>query len=62
MEEGGDAVEGVLGGEGEGLSLVELLGEENGKTWRLFEEEKVAPGGTFDLGDEPLSGDEAERP
>ncbi|MDH1010186.1 FixH family protein [Pseudomonas nicosulfuronedens] len=45
-----------------GRRFVELLGEENGKTWRLFEEEKVAPGGSFDLGDEPLSGDEAERP
>lgn len=45
-----------------GRRFIELLGEENGKSWRLFEEEKVAPGGSFVLGDEPLNGDEAERP
>lgn len=45
-----------------GRRFVELLGEENGQAWRLFEEEKVAPGGSFVLGDEPLNGDEAERP
>ncbi|MEE9101967.1 FixH family protein [Pseudomonas sp. QE6] len=45
-----------------GRRFVELLGQENGQAWRLFEEEKVAPGGSFVLGDEPLKGDEAERP
>jgi hypothetical protein len=35
----------------EGRRFVELLGEEGGKQWRLFEEETVASGSTLQLGD-----------
>ncbi|MNZ50340.1 hypothetical protein D3C78_681260 [compost metagenome] len=46
----------------DGRRFVELLGEQDGQSWRLFEEERVAPGGTITLGDEPLKGAEVERP
>lgn len=35
----------------EGRRFVELLGEEGGQQWRLFEEETVASGSTIQLGD-----------
>ena len=40
----------------EGRRFVELLGVEDGKTWRLFEEERIAPGQALTLGDEPIQG------
>ena len=43
----------------EGRRFVELLGNQDGRVWRLFEEEKVAHGVTLELGDETLQG--AER-
>lgn len=36
----------------EGRRFVELLGQEGGKEWRLFEEENLADGKTIALGDE----------
>lgn len=36
----------------EGRRFVELLGQEGGKEWRLFEEENLADGMTIALGDE----------
>ncbi|AKJ99748.1 MULTISPECIES: FixH family protein [Pseudomonas] len=42
----------------EGRRFVELLGVENDKTWRLFEEEQVNHGQDILLGDEPLQGAE----
>lgn len=44
----------------EGRRFVELLGSQDGHTWRLFEEEKVEHGVTLQLGDEAIQG--AERP
>ena len=46
----------------EGRRFVELLGEQDGHVWRLFEEEKIVPDGQILLGDEPLKGDEVQRP
>lgn len=40
----------------EGRRFVELLGVENGRVWRLFEEERIAPGQRLTLGDEPIQG------
>ena len=42
----------------EGRRFVELLGVEEGKTWRLFEEERVEHDKDLLLGDEPLQGAE----
>jgi len=42
----------------EGRRFVELLGVEDGKTWRLFEEELVGHDVDLLLGDEPLQGAE----
>ncbi|MCU1734845.1 MULTISPECIES: FixH family protein [unclassified Pseudomonas] len=42
----------------EGRRFVELLGTQEGKTWRLFEEEDVAHDVTLLLGDEALKGAE----
>ncbi|WP_110971981.1 FixH family protein [Pseudomonas huaxiensis] len=42
----------------EGRRFVELLGTQEGKTWRLFEEEDVAHDVTLMLGDEALKGAE----
>lgn len=36
-----------------GRRFVELLGEEGGQQWRLFEEEQVADGQVIELGDNP---------
>lgn len=36
----------------EGRRFVELIGQEGGKDWRLFEEENVASGNSIFLGDE----------
>jgi hypothetical protein len=41
-----------------GRRFVELLGDEQARTWRLFEEEQVRPARTLTLGDEPLQGAE----
>jgi hypothetical protein len=40
----------------EGRRFVELLGVENAKTWRLFEEERIVAGQPLTLGDEPIQG------
>jgi hypothetical protein len=40
----------------QGRRFVELLGVENGQTWRLFEEENIARDKDLLLGDEPLQG------
>jgi hypothetical protein len=40
----------------EGRRFVELLGVENGRVWRLFEEERITPGQRLTLGDEPIQG------
>ena len=42
----------------EGRRFVELLGVENGQTWRMFEEEQVSHDKDLLLGDEPLQGAE----
>jgi hypothetical protein len=49
---------GQLSDKVEGRRFVELLGEQNGQTWRLFEEEQVLNGKELQLGDEPLQGAE----
>lgn len=49
---------GQLSDKVEGRRFVELLGEQNGQTWRLFEEEQVINGKELLLGDEPLQGAE----
>ncbi|GIZ13541.1 FixH family protein [Pseudomonas sp. NCCP-436] len=36
-----------------GRRFVELLGEEGGQQWRLFEEEQIADGQVIELGDNP---------
>ena len=41
-----------------GRRFVELLGDEQARTWRLFEEEQVRPARPLTLGDEPLQGAE----
>ncbi len=41
-----------------GRRFVELLGEDGGHAWRLFEEERVAPGRALTLGDEPLQAEQ----
>ncbi|WP_296260993.1 MULTISPECIES: FixH family protein [unclassified Pseudomonas] len=43
----------------EGRRFVELLGVENGQTWRLFEEESIVRDKDLILGDEPIQGAEA---
>ncbi|AYC32652.1 hypothetical protein D3880_09755 [Pseudomonas cavernae] len=43
-----------------GHRFVELLGEHEGQTWRLFEEESVAPGAELKLGDEAIPGAEVQ--
>ncbi|WP_213877674.1 FixH family protein [Pseudomonas sp. dw_358] len=40
----------------EGRRFVELLGQQDGQTWRLFEEEQVSKDHPLELGDEPLQG------
>ncbi|MDE1166320.1 MAG: FixH family protein [Pseudomonas sp.] len=45
----------------EGRRFVELLGEDNGRTWRMFEEEQVGHDKGLVLGDEPLQGAEDLR-
>ncbi|WP_028693785.1 FixH family protein [Pseudomonas cremoricolorata] len=52
---------GQLDDQVEGRRFVELLGQQDGKVWRLFEEEDVAHGVTLELGDEALQGAE-QRP
>ncbi|WP_017939628.1 FixH family protein [Zestomonas thermotolerans] len=42
----------------EGRRFIELLGEQDGRTWRIFEEETVAPGAELVLGDEAIPGAE----
>ncbi|MGV8918376.1 MAG: FixH family protein [Pseudomonas sp.] len=42
----------------EGRRFVEVLGEEQGQTWRLFEEEQINHDQNLTLGDEPLQGQE----
>ncbi|NBA96186.1 FixH family protein [Pseudomonas sp. R5(2019)] len=49
---------GQLGDKVEGRRFVELLGSQNGQTWRMFEEEQVGHDVTLKLGDEPLQGAE----
>ncbi|HAB03366.1 MAG TPA: hypothetical protein DCE25_10745 [Pseudomonas sp.] len=49
---------GQLDDQVEGRRFVELLGNQDGQVWRLFEEEKVAHGVTLQLGDEALQGAE----
>ncbi|WP_407310881.1 FixH family protein [Pseudomonas sp. nanlin1] len=41
-----------------GRRFVELLGEDAGHAWRLFEEERVIPGRALTLGDEPLQAEQ----
>lgn len=45
----------------QGRRFVELLGVQDGKTWRLFEEEQVNPDKPLTLGDEPLQAAEAPQ-
>lgn len=42
----------------EGRRFVEVLGEDKGQTWRLFEEEQINHDKDLTLGDEPLQGAE----
>ncbi|MDY7564075.1 FixH family protein [Pseudomonas sp. RTC3] len=49
---------GQLSDKVEGRRFVELLGVQNGQTWRMFEEEQVLNGKQLLLGDEPLQGAE----
>ncbi|KFE55691.1 FixH family protein [Pseudomonas syringae] len=42
----------------EGRRFVELLGNEGGQTWRLFEEEQISPDNRLTLGDEAIQGAE----
>jgi len=49
---------GQLADKVEGRRFVELLGEQNGQTWRLFEEEQIDHDKALLLGDEPLQGAE----
>lgn len=43
---------GIIADEVKGRRFIELLGQEQGKDWRLFEDEEVAAGKTIALGDE----------
>lgn len=45
----------------QGRRFVELLGEHEGNTWRLFEEEQVGAERALQLGDEPLQAAEEHR-
>ncbi|RAU41609.1 MULTISPECIES: FixH family protein [unclassified Pseudomonas] len=45
----------------EGRRFVELLGVEDSRTWRLFEEETLRSDQDLILGDEPLQGAEAHK-
>ena len=45
----------------QGRRFVELLGVEDGKTWRLFEEELVDHDKDLTLGDEPIQGAEDRK-
>ncbi|WP_339531399.1 FixH family protein [Pseudomonas mucidolens] len=49
---------GQLGDKVEGRRFVELLGVQDDKVWRMFEEEEVNHGKDLMLGDEPLQGAE----
>jgi hypothetical protein len=49
---------GQLNDKVEGRRFVELLGVQDDKTWRLFEEEQVSHDKNLLLGDEPLQGAE----
>jgi hypothetical protein len=49
---------GQLADKVEGRRFVELLGVQNEKTWRMFEEEQVSHDKELLLGDEPLQGAE----
>jgi hypothetical protein len=49
---------GQLNDKVQGRRFVELLGVENGQTWRMFEEEAVTHDKDLVLGDEPLQGAE----
>ncbi|WP_017905628.1 FixH family protein [Pseudomonas asplenii] len=49
---------GQLSDKVEGRRFVELLGTQDGKTWRMFEEEQVSQDRDLLLGDEPLKGAE----
>lgn len=49
---------GQLVDEVEGRRFVELLGSENGQTWRLFEEEQISHDTNLALGDEVIQGAE----
>lgn len=42
----------------EGRRFVELLGQQNGQTWRMFEEQQIINDQDLLLGDEPLQGEE----
>ncbi|WP_268797119.1 FixH family protein [Pseudomonas huanghezhanensis] len=53
-----DRYVGQLNDKVQGRRFVELLGVENGKTWRMFEEEAVSHDHDLVLGDEPLQGAE----
>ncbi|MBF8779180.1 FixH family protein [Pseudomonas fulva] len=53
---GGDRYVGQLPDKVEGRRFVELLGVEQGRTWRLFEQEQVGHDLTLQLGDEVLQG------
>lgn len=44
----------------EGRRFVELIGEHEGHSWRLFEEENVSPGSNLVLGDEAIPGAEEQ--
>ncbi|HEX8545105.1 MAG TPA: FixH family protein [Pseudomonas sp.] len=49
---------GQLSDKVEGRRFVELLGVQDGQTWRLFEEEQVSHDKDLALGDEPIQGAE----
>lgn len=49
---------GQLSDKVEGRRFVELLGVQDGQTWRLFEEEQVSHDKNLALGDEPIQGAE----
>jgi hypothetical protein len=49
---------GQLSDKVEGRRFVELLGMQDGQTWRLFEEEQVSHDKDLTLGDEPIQGAE----
>lgn len=49
---------GQLSDKVEGRRFVELLGSENGQTWRLFEEEQITHDKDLALGDEAIQGAE----